>query len=96
MSRDARQVLIRPVLSEKSTRLGEVQNAHVFEVAPDATKVEIRQAFAVLFPKAKVRHVRTAVVKPKTTRHKFVLQGRHRGWKKAIVTLDRESRIELV
>jgi large subunit ribosomal protein L23 len=84
------QVLLAPVVSEKSTFVGEQNNQFVFRVAPNATKPEIKAAVELLFsPKDKkleVENVRVVNVKGKEKRMgKFV--GRRSGWKKAYVSL---------
>lgn len=84
------QVLLAPVVSEKSTFVGEKNNQFVFRVAPNATKPEIKAAVELLFsPKDKkleVENVRVVNVKGKEKRMgKFV--GRRSGWKKAYVSL---------
>ena len=84
------QVLLAPVVSEKSTFVGEKNNQFVFRVAPNATKPEIKAAVELLFsPKDKkleVEAVRIVNVKSKEKRMgKFV--GRLSGWKKAYVCL---------
>lgn len=84
------QVLLAPVVSEKSTFVGEKNNQFVFRVAPDATKPEIKAAVELLFsPKDKkleVEGVRVVNVKSKEKRMgKF--SGRRSGWKKAYVCL---------
>ena len=94
MNRDPRQVIIRPLMTEKSMRLKEEQNTVTFEVRPDANKVEIRHAVETVF-NVKVAAVRTASYEGKLKR-----MGRHQGrrsdWKKAIVTLQPGHKIELV
>jgi len=88
-----RDVLVRPVVTEKSTRLMSQYNQYTFEVHPDATKVDIRRAVEELF-KVKVLAVRTAWVRGKQRRFgRFV--GRRPDWKKAIVKVAPEQRIEI-
>lgn len=94
MSRDPRQVILRPIMTEKSMRQKEEQNTVTFRVRPDANKVEIRTAVETVF-NVKVAAVRTASFEGKLKRmgrH----QGRRRDWKKAIVTLRPGHKIELV
>lgn len=92
--RDPRQILLRPLLTEKSTLLKESQNVITFQVATDANKVEIRRAVEAVFS-VKVRDVRTSNVEGKLKR-----MGRHQGrrpaWKKALVTLAPGHKIDLV
>ena len=92
--RTPRQVVIRPLLTEKSTILKENQNQVLFQVAPDANKVEIRRAIETIF-NVKVRDVRTIVMEGKLKRmgkH----EGRRPGWKKAIISLQPGHKIDLV
>jgi large subunit ribosomal protein L23 len=92
--RNPREVVIRPLLTEKSTILKENQNQVLFQVAPDANKVEIRHAVEAIF-NVKVRDVRTIVMEGKLKRMgKF--QGRRPGWKKAIISLQPGHKIDLV
>lgn len=92
--RDPRQVIVRPLMTEKSMRLKEERNAVTFQVAPDANKVEIRQAVEAIF-NVKVTDVRTANVRGKLKRMgRF--EGRRPSWKKAIVTLAPGHKIELI
>ena len=79
---DASQVIIRPVVSEKSYVLA-TANKYVFRVHPDAHKTQIRQAIEALFDVGVV-DVRTLTVKPKPKR-RGAIRGRTRSWKKAIV-----------
>jgi large subunit ribosomal protein L23 len=76
------QVIIRPVVSEKSYVLSAV-NKYTFRVHPDAHKTQIRQAVETLFGVGVVE-VRTMSVKSKPKR-RGVIRGRTRSWKKAIV-----------
>ena len=92
--RDPRQVIVRPLVTEKSMRLKDERNAVTFQVVPDANKVEVRQAVEAIF-NVKVREVRTANVRGKLKRMgRF--QGRRPSWKKAVVTLAPGHKIELV
>ena len=79
---DPSQVIIRPVISEKSYVLS-AAGKYTFRVHPDAHKTEIRQAVEQLFD-VKVVEVRTVSVKSKPKR-RGVTRGRTRTWKKAIV-----------
>ena len=94
MSRDPREILIRPLMTEKSMREKEERNTVTFRVRPDANKVEIRHAVEAVFS-VKVTAVRTASYEGKLKRMgRF--QGRRPDWKKAIVTLAPGHKIELV
>jgi len=79
---DASQVIIRPVVSEKSFVLAEA-GKYTFRVHEKAHKTQIRQAVELLFD-VKVLAVRTASVKSKPKR-RGQIKGRTRSWKKAIV-----------
>ena len=94
MNRSPRDIIIRPLMTEKSMRQKEEQNTVTFRVRPDANKIEIRSAVETIF-NVKVAGVRTASFEGKLKR-----MGRHQGrrpdWKKAIVTLAPGHKIELV
>jgi large subunit ribosomal protein L23 len=79
---DPSQIVIRPVVSEKSYVLA-TANKYVFRVHPDAHKTQIRQAVEALFDVGVVE-VRTLSVKSKPKR-RGAIHGRTRSWKKAIV-----------
>ncbi len=79
---DASQIIIRPVVSEKSYVLAEV-GKYTFRVNDKAHKTQIRQAVEELFD-VKVVEVRTSSVKSKPKRRGHT-SGRTRQWKKAIV-----------
>jgi large subunit ribosomal protein L23 len=91
--RDARQIVLRPLVTEKATTLKDDHNQVSFQVAIDANKIEVRRAIESIF-NVKVTGVRTQVVFGKMKR-----MGRHVGrrasWKKAIVTLGPGSKIDL-
>src|SRR5213080_3855916 len=80
---DASQVIIRPVVSEKSFVLAEL-GKYTFRVHERAHKTQIRQAVEELFPDVKVVGVWTASVKSKPKRRGYTA-GRSRQWKKAVV-----------
>lgn len=88
------QIIVAPVISEKSTRVAEKYNQAVFRVLPDASKPEIKVAVEQLFG-VKVDAVRTLNVKGKTKRFgRF--QGRRADWKKAYVTLAEGQEIDFL
>ena len=94
MSGDPRNVLVKPLMTEKSMQQKEELNAITFKVSVGATKVEVRQAVEKVF-NVKVATVRTASHEGKWKRMgKF--EGRRPGWKKAIVTLAPGHKIDLV
>ena len=85
-------VVVRPLLTEKGTRLRERERQILFEVATDASRTDVRRAVEALF-NVKVTGVRTQVVRGKVRRlGRFV--GRRPNWKKAIVTLAEGADID--
>ncbi len=89
---NARQVIIRPVISEKSYALL-AANKYTFRVIDKANKTQVRQAVEEIFG-VRVRGVSTVNVKPKPKRRGYS-SGKRRQWKKAVVTLHPEDSIEL-
>ena len=89
---DASQVIIRPVVSEKSYVLA-TADRYTFRVHADAHKTQIKQAVEQLFD-VNVVEVRTLSVKSKPKRRGYT-SGRTREWKKAIVQLHPDDTIEL-
>ena len=89
---DARSILIRPVISEKSYALI-AEGKYTFRVDDRAHKTQIAQAVEEVF-KVDVAQVRTAQVRSKPKR-RGLQKGRTRAWKKAIVQLAPGERIEL-
>ncbi|EHM09741.1 ribosomal protein L23 [Thermanaerovibrio velox DSM 12556] len=87
----AHDIILRPVITEKSSRLME-HNQYTFEVHRGANKIQVRKAVEEIF-KVKVVRVNTINVKSKPKRLGAYL-GRSRSWKKAIVTLAPGERIE--
>jgi large subunit ribosomal protein L23 len=86
------QVVIRPLITEKATHISERYNAYTFEVNPLAGKTEIKNAIEILF-NVKVADVRIQNRRGKPRRYRLKA-GRMRNWKKAIVTLHEEFRID--
>jgi len=92
MSKTARDIIIRPIITEKSME-NTAYNKYTFEVDKESNKIEIRKAVEQIF-KVKVLNVHTVSVNGKMKRF-----GRHSGktkdWKKAVVTLKPGDKIEL-
>ncbi|BCL74268.1 50S ribosomal protein L23 [Jeongeupia sp. HS-3] len=87
------QVLLAPVVSEKTTFVAEKNEQVVFRVSVDATKAEIKAAVELLF-KVKVEGVTVLNVKGKGKRFgRFV--GRRKDWKKAYVSLAAGQELDL-
>jgi|SRR2546427_5677073 large subunit ribosomal protein L23 len=92
---NAFSTIIRPVVSEKSTLLGD-QGKYVFEVAPDANKIQIKHAVEEAFSNRKVQVVTVNIVRvPGKVRRRGRSVGMTRSWKKAIVTLRAGQRLDL-
>jgi len=91
--RDPRAIVRKALITEKGTVLREMRNQYFFEVARDANKIEIKHAVESIF-NVKVKGVQTLQIRGKVKR-----QGRFSGkradWKKAIVTLQPDQKIEL-
>jgi large subunit ribosomal protein L23 len=82
---EPQQLIRRPLITEKATRLKEASNTICFEVAPGANKVQIARAVTALFG-VKVAEVRVANRRGKWKRMgRFI--GRRKDWKKAYVKL---------
>lgn len=90
---DLREVIIRPVVTERSTEVGDEHGAYTFIVAKDANKIEIRKAVESLFD-VRVSRVRTANYQGKVRRVGQNV-GRKAAYKKAIVKLAEGERIDV-
>ena len=91
--KDPRSVVRKALITEKGTVLREVRQQYLFEVARDANKIEIQRAIEAIFS-VKVALVRTMQVRGKVKRQgRWV--GKRANWKKAIVTLQPDHKIEL-
>lgn len=89
---EPQQIILEPIVTEKTELLRTGQNQYTFKVKPDANKIEIRRAIEKLFnvKVAKVR-VMNYLGKPKRM---GVFAGKRSDWKKAIVTLKKGEVIE--
>ena len=87
------QIIVRPLVTEKGMHRSTRNNAYAFEVHKLATKSDVRRAVEELFNVNVLRvHTQTRKGKPRRTRMR---QSQTSDWKKAIVKLDAEDRIEL-
>ena len=86
------QVILRPLVTEKGMHRSTRNNAYAFEISRLANKGDVKRAIEDLFD-VKVVAVRTQNRKGKPRRTKFSY-GYTKDWKKAIVTLDPEHRID--
>ncbi|HSL79148.1 MAG TPA: 50S ribosomal protein L23 [Pseudolabrys sp.] len=91
--RDPRDVIIRPVVTERSTILADDSGKYTFIVNRDANKIEIKNAVQSLFD-VKVRDVRTANFRGKIRRVGRSV-GKKPSFKKAVVTLAEGERIDV-
>lgn len=91
--RDATDVIIAPIVSEKSYDLIERYNTYTFEVDPRSNKGEIRDAVEILFD-VKVLRVNTMNRKGKQKRQGWTV-GRRKNFKRAVVTLAEGNSIDL-
>ena len=86
-------VIIKPLVTEKSTHQQQTRNAYAFQVHRDANKPEIKKAVEAIY-NVKVVDVRTMTRKGKPRRSKFkMVHGPE--WKRAVVVLDENSKIDL-
>ena len=92
-----RSILIKPVITEKLTLLQEQKNQYAFEVDIKATKIDIKNAIQKKF-NVKVESIRTVQLKGKK-KSQFTKRGRFEGYrpsiKRAVVTLSKDSKIDL-
>ena len=85
-------IVLRPIVTEKSARLNANDNTYVFQVGNDANKHEIKRAVEALFG-VRVAAVRTINVRGKTKRFgRFY--GKRSNWKKAVVTIAPGQTVE--
>lgn len=87
------QIILRPVVSEKTVHLQNKLNQYTFAVNPLANKVQIAEAVEALF-KVKVVKVNTMNCRGKRRRLRTRAAGQESRWKKAIVTIAEGQRIE--
>tara|TARA_B100001029_G_C15002965_1_gene419298 strand:+ start:808 stop:1125 length:318 start_codon:yes stop_codon:yes gene_type:complete len=95
-------IIIRPILSEKGNMLTETLNQYVFEVERQSNKLEIKKAIEDRF-KVVVKKVATLNFKGKNKNmtiksngHVLRTNGNRSSWKKAIVTLEKGSSIDIL
>jgi large subunit ribosomal protein L23 len=91
--RDAREIILRPVVTEESAMLQETNRTYTFLVAKDSNKLEIRHAVQTLF-NVKVEDVRTANYQGKWRRVGRSV-GRKATFKKAVVKIAEGDSIDV-
>jgi large subunit ribosomal protein L23 len=93
----AKQILLKPIITEKSTKLADKRNTYAFVVDREANKIEIRAAVEKMF-NVNVDSVNTAVMpgKPKSRNTKTaIVKGMKSSYKKAYVTLTPGESIDI-
>lgn len=89
-------IIIKPIVTEKMTLLGEKLNRYGFRVQKEANKIEIKQAVEAMY-NVTVTDVNTMIVAPKS-RSRYtktgIVKGRKASWKKAIVTVKEGEQID--
>jgi large subunit ribosomal protein L23 len=90
-----REVIRRPVVTEKTTQLAETEFQHTFEVDPRANKIQIKEAVELIWPRVDVLDVRVMVMPAKRAKRGRKVIIRKPAWKKAIVTLAPGQRLEM-
>lgn len=89
-------ILIKPILTEKALKMQEADHCYSFVVDREANKIEIKQAVVKKF-QVRVEEVRTIFVKGKSKRQntrRGITAGQRSNWKKAIVTLHKDDKID--
>jgi len=86
------QVLLKPLVTEKGVHRATRNNQYAFQIHRDATKLDVRKAVESLFD-VKVEKVRTQTRKGKFRRFRYRV-GKTSDWKKAIVQLHADDRID--
>ena len=90
-----RNIIRRPVVTEKSSYLADLYNQYTFAVDSRANKMQVKQAIELAWPDVTVEKVRIANMPPKRARRWRRVTTRKPGWKKAIVTLSPGDSIDL-
>ena len=85
-------ILIKPINTEKSNLQREMYNQYSFEVHPFANRLDIKNALQRIFG-VKVKAVNTINMKGKVKRRGKIL-GKRKNWKKAIVSLEKNEKID--
>ncbi len=95
-------IIVSPMLTEKSNLMGEKHNKYVFKVSPKANKLQIKQAIEKRFD-VRITKVCTSVYKGKLKNtsvksggHVIRTSGHRDLWKKAIITLHKDDKLNLV
>lgn len=90
------EIMIKPIITEKATRLTEKLNLYTFRVSPEANKYQIKELVEQLYG-VKVVRVNTAVVRGKNKSRwtkSGLLRGKTSRWKKAYITIANDQNID--
>jgi large subunit ribosomal protein L23 len=90
-----REIIRRPMVTEKSSYLVDLYNQYSFVVDSRANKMQIKQAVELAWPDVSVEKVRIANMPAKRARRWRSMTIRKAGWKKAIVTLSPGNSIDM-
>lgn len=90
-----RDIIRRPVVTEKSNFMADELNQYAFVVASRANKMQIKQAIELAWPDVSVEKVRVMNMPAKRSRRLRRIAIRKQGWKKAVVTLAPGDSIDL-
>ncbi|MBN1317835.1 MAG: 50S ribosomal protein L23 [Anaerolineales bacterium] len=90
-----RDVIRRPIITEKTNELADEEFQYVFEVDARANKHQIKEAVELIWPKVDVLKVRVMNMPAKRARRWRKMIVRKKGWKKAVVTLAPGQRLEI-
>lgn len=86
------QIILRPLVTEKGMHRSTRHNAYTFEINPRATKMDVRRAVEALFDVKVIKvHTQNRRGKPRRTRARLA---RTSDWKRAVVTLHPDNRID--
>jgi large subunit ribosomal protein L23 len=91
------EILLSPIVTEKTYDQNQKYNRYVFRVHPKANKTQIRQAVEEVFKSknAKVLSVHTSIVKGKRRGRVKGRRGEAAAWKKAVVALSPECKLDI-
>lgn len=90
-----REILRRPIVTEKSMKQVDFENQVTFMVHPKANKIQIKEAVELAWPNVTVEKVRVANMPAKRSRRLRSVSVRKAGWKKAIVSLTPGNTIDM-
>jgi large subunit ribosomal protein L23 len=90
-----REIIRRPMVTEKSSYLVDLYNQYSFVVDSRANKMQVKQAVELAWPDVTVEKVRIANMPAKRARRWRSMTVRKAGWKKAVVTLSPGKSIDM-